>query len=135
MGNVPSDSQNSGMASAPSRFRAVHAARLAAAITTPAPANSAAALIQNLFEESIDDKKEVLLLADAKSRLQEVLQEKYNEAPTYRLDSEEGPSHQKQFGVSVVFRDDVLGAGSAGSKKEAEQRAAAAALKNIDTRP
>ena len=94
---------------------------------------SAAALTQALFEESIGDKKEILLLADAKSRLQEVLQEKYNEAPTYRLDSEEGPSHQKRFGVSVVFRDEVLGAGSAGSKKEAEQRAAAAALKNIGT--
>ena len=94
--------------------------------------NSASALIQTLFEESIDDKKEILLLADAKSRLQELLQEKYNEAPSYRLDSEEGPSHQKQFGVSVVFRDEVLGSGSAGSKKEAEQRAAAAALKNID---
>ena len=94
---------------------------------------SAAALTQTLFEESIDDKKEILFLADAKSRLQEVLQEKYNEAPTYRLDSEEGPSHQKQFGVSVVFRDEVLGSGSAGSKKEAEQRAAAAALNNLDT--
>jgi ribonuclease-3 len=35
----------------------------------------------------------------------------------------------------VVFRDEVLGVGSAGSKKEAEQRAAAAALKNIDTQP
>ena len=93
--------------------------------------NSASALIQTLFEESIDDKKEILLLADAKSRLQELLQEKYNEAPSYRLDSEEGPSHQKQFGVSVLFRDEVLGSGSAGSKKEAEQRAAAAALKNI----
>jgi ribonuclease-3 len=93
---------------------------------------SAAALIRTLFEESIEDKKEVLLLADAKSRLQEALQEKYNEAPTYRLDSEEGPSHRKQFGVSVIFNDEVLGSGSAGSKKEAEQRAAAAALKRID---
>jgi len=92
---------------------------------------SAAALVRKLFEESIDEKKEVLLLADAKSRLQEALQEKYNEAPTYRLDSEEGPSHRKQFGVSVVFKDEVLGSGSAGSKKEAEQRAAASALKNI----
>ena len=93
---------------------------------------SAANLIRTLFEESIEDKKEVLLLADAKSRLQEVLQEQYNEAPTYRLDSEEGPSHRKHFGVSVIFNDEVLGSGSAGSKKEAEQRAAAAALKNID---
>ena len=95
--------------------------------------STAASLVQRLFEESIQDKKENLLLADAKSRLQEILQEKYNEAPSYRLDSEEGPSHRKQFSVSVVFREQVLGAGNASSKKEAEQRAAAAALQGIDS--
>ena len=93
---------------------------------------TAAALVGRLFEESIEDKKENLLMADAKSRLQELLQEKYNEAPSYRLESEEGPSHRKQFSISVVFRDQIMGSGSASSKKEAEQRAAAAALKNID---
>jgi ribonuclease-3 len=94
--------------------------------------DTAAALVQTLFEEFIEDKKEILVLGDAKSRLQEVLQEKYNEAPSYRLDSEEGPSHRKQFTVSVVFKDEVLGSGSAGSKKEAEQRAAAEALKTVE---
>ncbi len=86
------------------------------------------ALVSRLFSDAVDEKKEDLLLADAKSRLQEVLQEKHNEQPTYRLDSEEGPSHRKRFSVSVLFRDQVLGTGTAGSKKEAEQRAAAAAL-------
>jgi ribonuclease III len=85
--------------------------------------------IEKFFVPAIEEKKEELLIADAKSRLQERLQEKYNEAPSYRLDSEEGPSHQKTFNISVVFRDEVLGSGSAGSKKEAEQKAAAAALK------
>jgi ribonuclease-3 len=85
-------------------------------------------LIERLFLNAIEEKKEDLLLADAKSRLQETLQDKFNKAPTYRLDSEEGPSHRKQFNVSVVFEGSVLGTGSAGSKKEAEQRAAAAAL-------
>ena len=89
---------------------------------------AAAELVQDLFGKKIDNKKEDLLLADAKSRLQEELQNKYNEAPAYRLDNEEGPSHKKVFSVSVVFRDEVLGTGTAGSKKEAEQRAAAAAL-------
>ncbi len=89
---------------------------------------TAAGLVELLFKEAVKEKKEDLLLADAKSRLQELLQEKYMEAPTYRLDSEEGPSHQKRFSVSVLFRETVLGTGTAGSKKEAEQRAAAAAL-------
>lgn len=84
--------------------------------------------VERFFGPAITEKKEALLMTDAKSTLQEVLQEKYNEAPHYRLDGEEGPSHQKVFSVSVVFRDKVLGSGSAGSKKEAEQKAAAAAL-------
>ncbi len=84
--------------------------------------------IERFFLPAIAGKKEDLLIADAKSRLQEELQEKYNEAPMYRLDNEEGPSHLKVFSVSVLFRDRVLGSGTAGSKKEAEQKAAAAAL-------
>ena len=91
-----------------------------------------AGLVAGLFGKELENKKADLLLADAKSRLQEELQEKFNEAPGYRLDKEEGPSHRKRFSVSVVFRDQVLGAGEAGSKKEAEQRAAAAAIADLD---
>jgi ribonuclease-3 len=36
------------------------------------------------------------------------------------------------FTVSVLFRELVLGTGSAGSKKEAEQRAAAVALADFE---
>jgi ribonuclease-3 len=89
---------------------------------------TAAALVDRLFSESIEEKQEDLQLGDAKSRLQELLQEKYNEAPNYRLDGEEGPSHRKRFIVSVRFDGKVLGTGTGSSKKEAEQRAAAAAL-------
>jgi ribonuclease-3 len=90
-----------------------------------------AALVTRLFVPDIDNKKEEMLIADAKSRLQEALQEKYNEGPLYRLDKEEGPSHQKFFTISVLFHDQVLGTGEARSKKEAEQRAAAAALTDL----
>jgi ribonuclease-3 len=89
-------------------------------------------LVERFFLPEIEGKKEELLLADAKSRLQETLQEKYNEAPTYRVDAEDGPSHQKLFTIAVCFREQVLGTGQAGSKKEAEQRAATAALDNLD---
>ncbi len=85
-------------------------------------------VVEQCFLPEIEGKKEALLIADAKSRLQEKLQEKHNEAPSYRIDEEQGPSHKKIFSVSVCFQDKVLGTGQAGSKKEAEQRAAAEAL-------
>lgn len=88
-----------------------------------------AEIVSALFMPAIEEKKEEMLIADAKSRLQEKLQEKHNEGPTYRLDKEEGPSHQKMFTISVLFKGEVLGCGEARSKKEAEQRAASAALK------
>jgi len=91
-------------------------------------------VVERFFLPAIDGKQEELLIADAKSRLQEVLQEKHNEGPIYQIDGEEGPSHQKMFTISVTFRDDVLGTGQAGSKKEAEQRAAAAALEKLKSK-
>jgi len=89
-------------------------------------------VICRFFVPDMAAKKEELLMADAKSRLQEALQEKFNEAPSYRIDLEEGPSHKKVFSVSVLFRDTALGSGTVGSKKEAEQRAAAATLAELD---
>lgn len=91
-----------------------------------------AAIICRFFVPAMAAKKEELLMADAKSRLQEALQEKFNEAPSYRIDQEEGPSHQKVFTVSVLFRGEPLGNGTGGSKKEAEQRAATATLTELD---
>ncbi len=90
---------------------------------------TATEFVERFFAPAIAGKQEDLLLADAKSRLQELLQERHNQAPHYRLDDEQGPSHQKLFTVSVIFRDEVLGSGTAGSKKEAEQKAAAAAIR------
>jgi ribonuclease-3 len=87
--------------------------------------------VVRFFLPDIEGKKEELLIADAKSRLQEVLQEKHNEAPTYKIEAEEGPSHQKLFTIAVCFQEQILGTGQAGSKKEAEQKAAAAALAKI----
>lgn len=90
------------------------------------------AIICSFFVPAMAAKKEELLMADAKSRLQEALQEKFNEAPSYRIDLEDGPSHQKVFTVSVLFREEALGCGTGGSKKEAEQRAASETLSTLD---
>lgn len=92
---------------------------------------AAAACIDRQFLPVLDRQRQRLLQADAKSRLQEVLQEAYSEAPTYVLNGAEGPDHRKSFQVSVCFRGQVLGQGQAFSKKEAEQAAAAAALQRL----
>ncbi len=89
-------------------------------------------IVTRFFVPDMATKKEELLMADAKSRLQEALQEKFNEAPSYRIDLEEGPSHQKVFTVSVLFREEALGCGTGSSKKDAEQRAAAVTLETLD---
>ena len=89
--------------------------------------------VRRWFEPMIDRYREILKKADPKSALQEFLQEKYNEGPVYVLEKEKGPPHARLFYVSVHFRGKSLGTGSASSKKEAEQKAAAAALKSLNT--
>ena len=89
--------------------------------------------VRRWFEPLIDRHQESLLSVDAKSALQELLQEKYNQGPLYVLVGEEGPAHARIFTVSVEFEGKSLGTGKATSKKEAEQKAAAAALDLLNT--
>ena len=86
------------------------------------------AYVQRTFGPLIEERGDQLTSTDAKSGLQERLQEQYNEGPQYVLDAEEGPAHARVFTVSVHFHDQVLGSGRASNKKEAEQLAARAAL-------
>ena len=89
--------------------------------------------IRSQFTPLLPAKKEGMLVDDAKSDLQETLQEEFNQTPTYHLDAEDGPDHAKKFTVSARFMDEVLGIGSGSSKKLAEQRAAEAALGSINS--
>jgi ribonuclease-3 len=90
--------------------------------------------INSHFAPLLPAKKEKMLVDDAKSRLQEKLQEQFNQGPTYHLDAEEGPAHAKKFTVSVRFLTEVLGTGTGSSKKTAEQQAAETALATLDSR-
>lgn len=83
------------------------------------------------FAPYFDQGKDKMMLSDAKSRLQEESQERFNATPVYQLEKEEGPDHAKFFTVSVRLGDQVLATGSGSSKKEAEQQAAAAALRDF----
>lgn len=65
---------------------------------------------------------------DPKSRLQELSQSLENATPHYRVLSEEGPDHEKQFKVGVFINEVLRGQGDGPSKQYAQQRAAEAAL-------
>ena len=101
---------------------------LAGALFLDGGYEQALAFVRRFFEPHIDAHQERLLCADAKSALQEFLQEKYNEGPEYALVGEEGPAHARVFTIAVSFQGAPLGNGKASNKKEAEQQAARAAL-------
>jgi len=69
---------------------------------------------------------------DAKSLLQEKIQEKMKLTPTYRLADEWGPDHQKKFRMGVYFGEKLAAEGEGESKQEAEIKAAEEALKKVE---
>ena len=66
---------------------------------------------------------------DPKSHLQEVTQGQVGATPSYRVLSEEGPDHEKEFIVGVYVEDKLVGKGSGPSKQAAQVAAATDALK------
>ena len=93
--------------------------------------DAALTFVRHFFEPHIEQHQEQLVSADAKSSLQELLQERHNEGPEYILLDEEGPAHARFFTVAVTFQGQQLGCGRASSKKEAEQLAARAAIEHL----
>jgi len=84
-------------------------------------------IAQNLFPLT-DEIVEKGLWQDAKSRLQEIAQEKENTTPQYKTVQEIGPDHEKNFIVGVYLSDMEIAKGEGKSKQEAEQEAAQKAL-------
>ena len=68
------------------------------------------------------------VLTDHKSKLQELMASEQRDTVTYVTIDEKGPAHDKTFTVNVLYNGIVLGTGEGKSKKEAEERAAKAAL-------
>jgi len=65
---------------------------------------------------------------DAKSFVQEKAQEFVGTTPAYKVLSESGPDHDKQFTIGIYFGDEFVTQGKGKSKQEAEQQAASHAL-------
>ncbi len=71
------------------------------------------------------------LFCDYRSRLQELTQARWAEAPEYKMVKEEGPSHSPSFEIEVVVRGKAIARGKGRSKKEAAQEAAKLALQKL----
>lgn len=68
---------------------------------------------------------------DAKSRFQELAQEKTGKTPIYQLLHDEGPDHDKTFTMGAYIEDRIVGKGIGGNKQSAEQKAAEDALDRL----
>ncbi len=93
---------------------------------------SCAAVILQICAPVISSLPSASELKDPKTRLQEWLQGRGYGLPEYSLQSEQGPSHRKQFRVQCSQAvAGVRVTGDGGSRQKAEQAAAAAALEVI----
>lgn len=72
---------------------------------------------------------------DYKTVLQEIIQKNPEETVEYKLVGESGPAHSKSFTVQVMLNSNVIGTGTASSKKHAEQLAAKEALELMGAIP
>jgi len=94
---------------------------------------------RTFIQHSVLDRVDIDDLArrkdNFKSLLLEYVQSHGWPQPLYRVTREEGPSHDKQFTVEVLIRNESSGSGTAGNKKTAEQAAAAQALERLQTAP
>jgi ribonuclease-3 len=87
----------------------------------------ASMLVRRLFDPLIESSTQQGAGLDWKTALQELLSTRLIGPPEYVVE-ESGPDHAKRFRATLLVAGDALGTGEGGSKKEAEQRAAAEAV-------
>ncbi len=91
---------------------------------------TAVQIVRHLLEPHLMKALSGNIVYDYKSRLIEMVQSsRSNNSLKFTILNEEGPVHERQFTAGVVFNDVLIGEGIGSSKKEAEQKAAQAALR------
>jgi len=68
---------------------------------------------------------------DAKSLIQEIIQNKYSVTPTYKVINESGPAHQRNFEVGLYVGSELKSKGTGSSKQSAELKAAEVLVKKL----
>lgn len=98
------------------------------AIYLDAGYDAAQAFIARQLFGKTDEVIEKRLWQDAKSRFQELAQERVGITPSYQLLHHVGPDHARTFTVGVFLAAERIATGEGKSKQEAEQQAAEKAL-------
>lgn len=86
------------------------------------------AFVKKFVMCNLDEVLKTKSYKDAKSELQEIVQEKFKVTPTYNVLGETGPAHKRIFKMGVYFADKFIADGEGPSKQEAEIEAAKNAL-------
>jgi len=95
--------------------------------------DEARALVLRLFDSRLADLPSAESLKDPKTRLQERRQAAGEERPAYAIIEESGAAHERTFTVRCTLPDhDAAVTATAGSRRKAEQGAAAAMLARLD---
>lgn len=82
-----------------------------------------------LITAQLSDDNFALNHTDAKTELQQLIQQAEGDFLEYKTVDEQGPDHNKLFTVAAMLNSNVIGKGVGRSKREAEQAAAREALR------
>lgn len=92
-------------------------------------------VILDKLSDTIKDAIDGKIYHDYKSRLLEIAQQKNNQhAVVFNVVDERGPAHQKEFEVECLADGELLAVAVGRSKKDAEQKAAKAAIEVYNTK-
>lgn len=103
------------------------------AIYLDAGLERASQVIHSLYDGELDELPPLSRLKDPKTRLQEYLQARGQERPTYEVVRTNGSHHDQNFEVACIvapLEEPVKGTGA--SRRKAEQAAAEAALERLE---
>ncbi len=93
---------------------------------------AARAFVLRALSERLEALKRDTVVSNPKSVLQELVQGRHLDAPTYRIVDETGQDHARGFTAEVVVDGRVMGRGAGHRKAAAEQEAAREALRTLD---
>ena len=82
-----------------------------------------------IIKSQLSDDEFAVKSTDAKTELQQLIQQVEGDFLEYRVVAESGPDHNKTFRVEARLNSNIIGRGEGRSKREAEQNAAMEALK------